>query len=145
MFFFQAPNWLACGGTDGIVTIWEVVPGLDRPVIERNPNIEIFRYVPRFESLNDSVNLEEDDAEAVSSIATDRNDDLELLLTVKAELGALSLKQKQVQKKLKEANDGLTAGLKVIENVAENLGSAKTQNDEINISITRITQLLSAL
>lgn len=112
-------------------------------MIDRNPNLEIFRYEPRYNSLNASVNMDHDDAESVSSCATDRNNDLELLLTVKAELGALKLKQNRVQRILEEANDGMKTGLEIINNVAKDLRSAKVKNEKINTSIERITKLLS--
>jgi len=56
------------------VTIWKVVYDIKRPGIERNPNLEIYCYEPKYQSLDDSVNMDDD------------ADELELLLTVNDEI-----------------------------------------------------------
>ena len=112
------------------VTIWKVVYDIKRPGIERNPNLEIYCYEPKYQSLDDSVNMDDDANE------------LELLLTAKAELGALKLKQNHLQKMFEEGTDGGTTGLKIFEKMAKDLHSAKV-NDEINTTMARIAQLPS--
>ena len=42
------------------VTIWKVVYDIKRPGIERNPNLEIYCYEPKYQSLDDSVNMDDD-------------------------------------------------------------------------------------
>ena len=60
MLFFQGPEWVASGGTGWHVTIWKVVYDIKRPGIERNPNLEIYCYEPKYQSLDDSVNMDDD-------------------------------------------------------------------------------------
>lgn len=129
MLFFQGPEWVASGGTDGTLPFGKLcMTSSDRGSRE----IQILKSIAMNLSIkvDDSVNMDDD------------ADELELLLTVKAELGALKLKQNHLQKMFEEGNDGGTTGLKIFEKMAKDLHSAKV-NDEINTTMARIAQLPS--